>query len=195
MIDWAAVIQAGASIASVLVAGAATWVAFRAKAIGEQSVVVAGQSVAAAKRQVALAGVPYLVADPPRFQEKFLIRVTNAGLVPALGTVVEVMGAQERFVAIEGTLRKSGARANIAPGSAPRDIPIGMSEELRTREPGGVWNYPFLVIRLRYVGPYGARVVQSYDWDAAPAARRWRIRLIEIDPGDGGEPIRVEVPL
>jgi hypothetical protein len=189
----AAIITALATIGSVLVAFAALRVATGAKDIANDSVRVAEQSVATARRQVALAAVPHLVTQSPLVHRaKLLVRVVNVGVVPALAVRIEAEGAQERFIPVAETEIRSNALANLAP-SKPADLSLVLPESMRTADPGGQWQYPFLVVRVIHHGPHGARVVQSYDWNTASHA--WRYRVIDIDPGDGGEPIHVEMSL
>lgn len=187
-------IQAFAAVASVVVAIAAVWVALSAKAI-------ARQSVDAARRQVALAGMPFLVVpDQPTVSlgsgvdgvriEKMRVPVINGTSIPAYAIQADVYASPQRFSADEATRVPSSQVANLAPGASAQ-INLVVTT-LRTEGEGKQWITPFLVLRLWYYGPHGGKAVQWYDWDGKV---RWRLRRLELDPGDGGEAIRMEFSL
>lgn len=204
----AAAIQAFASAASLAVAVGAVIVAIGAKR-------VAAQSVETARRQMALAAVPYVVVpDYPSVtgsRRGPMIRVgaLNSGTVPALAVRAEVAGAESPSFAIPETREASAPRATLAPGDRYElSMPVGklqtpdLRDTVRPRPSDPValaefekgaprWAYRFLVVRIDYHGPHGARLSQSYDFDTWEL--EWRLRRVEIDPADGGEPIVVPV--
>ena len=194
--ETAARIQAFAAIASLLVAFAAVVVAWSAKHVAERAVKVAEESVETARRQIALAGLPYVVIPKaPVFdarRRKIRMDAINGGAMPAFGLKATVWGAKERFVREPGTEATSSQAPSLTAGEPARQISIGVTELRTTGEPGSRWLYDWFVLELRYDGPYGGRVTQTYDWNGAVI---WRITKIHVEPSDGAEPISVSISL
>jgi hypothetical protein len=198
--DW---IQAGASIASVVVAlvigAVALRVAARSNGIAKDAVRVAEEAreisrdaVHETRRVAILGSVPDLFAsrpnphgDPP---VRLNVEVANSGPTVAYGVLVSVAGAAERSLdAIDETTRAwSGRQVALRPGSNPLELVI------RSGRPA---EFPWMHLRLEYVSPLGAHIRHDYLSPAESRDRRHRLHRVTIDPRDGSEPIEFDIEL
>lgn len=195
-------------LATLLVAAVSTGVAIVAAFVAIQSKSIARESVDTARRQIALAAVPYLVVEKltPKDDMTMRVLVRNTGTVPAAGIRAVAMGAHERFMPLSDTATESGRSPTLAPGAAiEAKVPIRTlknsderdrtkpmtASEIITGRPD--WSYVHLVLVLDYYGPHGGHVEQSFEW-ATNGHHLPRLRKLTIDPKDGGAPIKVEIP-
>jgi hypothetical protein len=191
--ELARLVQAGAAIASVLVALGAVVVAMQAKGVAEKS-------VATARRQVALGAIPYLSIQDvlPRGDDTLGVKIANIGHLAAIHVTVTLL--------IDGSEPRLGHWSDMLPPNGVAEVRIPI-EGLRTkRDPtlppirsAGEWEadkprwyHERAVLLVRYIGPQGANVRSFFRWHIEGNVRNL-IRL-SIDPGDGGEQILIDLP-
>ena len=186
-----------ATIVAVIVGIWATIVARRASRAADRQAAAADAAIASSRRQTLLASVPYLAVGPPTMdwseaRQRLEIVVVNGGQTVAYGVIAWAMGAPERGASDPATRKASGRQAALAPGkSLPLHVPAGHLRAGDTDRFAPEW----LVIGVEHFSPLGVRVETTYEWATAPHVRKWRARMVEIDPGDGGEPMRFALSL
>lgn len=149
---------------------------------------VAERAVETARRTMAMLAIPYVVVHLPIVKPTspgvLRVPIHNGGTVPALGVKAFVWGARRELL---GT---SEALANLEPGGQ-LELAVSLPPHARTDEPDAEWRFPFVVVRVDYLGPHGSRLSQWYEMGTS--RRTWRLRRLEINPADGGTPIVVDV--
>jgi hypothetical protein len=198
-------IQAGAGIASVLVAVAAVVVAWKAarvaadaNKISEDARDIARSGVSEGRRQAKLAAVPHLAIEAvnltgvsPAPYRRLRLRVYNGGPTVAYGVLASVAGAPDRSLdsIVETTRHHSGRQVAVG---AEKELGLAVRVEFKE---GSREAYEWLAIQLEYYGPLGARVRQDYLWPTDPRKRLFRMHRVSIDPRDGGPPEEFDLAL
>jgi hypothetical protein len=208
----AAVVGAGVAIVALVVAWQARGVAVAANRIAEQARDIAAdardaeaaqadladKALREARRQTILASVPSIHAHRPvlvsREHGRVGVAVENDGPGNAYSVMVKIAPAAERSVdaTVEGLDRWSGRKAALPPRE-PETISV-MAKDLLT--PDGRWTYEWLVVALEFASQLGARATFTYVWSTEPRQEAlWRLHRVQIDPQDGGEPVRFDLSL
>lgn len=189
---WSTIVQAGASVVAVFVAGVAVWIAKQARDAEKAQASIANDALQAARRQMALSVVSFLRVDHPYAQWKvdypyLSVTYANAGPGVAYAVKVSVMGAVGKGQDDRARTQVSGVLPALLQGNEhTTHVPISA---LRRDEYSNRFLDPFLTVVVEHRSPLGALVTATYDLDptAEGAAESWSLRGVAIDLKDGGD--------